>query len=199
MIRDYESVRLFPVFKRAMTYVEHFAGNLVNLGDALGRDCNIIAFDICSTQTVGCLKAYRNDGTKNEDWYTYNAEVLSPTKGVVKEIYENPNTNTPGSFTPGRASSVTIEREDGVNIFIAHVKDILVKEGDEVNEGDVIAYGGNNGCSRSPHIHVGAWKGEESLQVEFDLYNMGKIVEEVGESYFLTGYTEEEIKELMKK
>lgn len=191
-MKDYKSVRIYPIFKRAMYYNDHYDGNVPSLWDTMGRDCHIASFDAFANQTSGFMKLYRNDGSKNEDWYTFDAEVLSPIDGKVTRIYINPNSNNPGYFIPSEASSITITREDGVNIVLAYIKDPLVKEGDEVKEGQVIAYAGNNGCSRSPHVHIGGWKDDEPLQIEFDLYKMGELVREVGEIFYVTGMTEEE-------
>lgn len=196
-MKNYERVKIYPIFNRAMSYLEHFAGNLSSLGDSLGRDCCVEAFDIFATDRT--LSKYKNDGSKNEDWYTFGAEVLAPISGTVTNVYINPVTNTPGSFEPSKASSITIAREDGVNVILAHIQNPLIKEGQEVKEGEVIAYGGNNGSSRSPHVHIGAWKGDEPLQIEFDLYKMGEIVKEVGEMFYVLGVTEEEYKEFMMK
>lgn len=38
-------------------------------------------------------------------------------------------------------------------IFYAHLKDVLVKEGDRVNQGDVIATVGRTGMATGPHLH----------------------------------------------
>lgn len=198
-MKNYGMVRIHPIFKRAMSYVEHYVGNLPSLGDSMGRDCQVIALDISDNQTEGFVRHYRKDGSKNEDWYTFGAEVLSPINGIVTKIHINPNSNTPGSFIPSQTSSITLAREDGVNIFLGHIQDPLVKEGDIVKEGQVIAYGGNNGYSRHPHVHIGAWKGEDCLQIEFDLEKMGELVKEVGELFYVTGITEEEFKEIKEK
>lgn len=197
-MKNYDRVRVYPIFKRVMTYGEHFAGNLISLGDSLGRDCCVEALDMFATDRKGILRKYKNHGSKNEDWYTFGAEVLAPISGMVTNVYINPVTNTPGSFEHSKASSITIAREDGVNVILAHIQNPLIKEGQEVKEGQIIAYGGNNGSSRSPHIHIGAWKGDEPLQVEFDLYKMGELVKEVGEIFYVLGVTEEEYEELMK-
>ena len=64
--------------------------------------------------------------------------------------------------------------------------DLSVKEGDTVKAGDIVAKVGNNGFSRNPHIHVGAWKGNTPLQIRFDLKTMGIQLKNLGEEmYFL--------------
>lgn len=57
----------------------------------------------------------------------------------------------------------------------AHVTAVKVKPGDVVSVGQVVASVGNDGMSRSPHVHVGAYRGDLPLQVRWDLRAMGKL------------------------
>ena len=72
-----------------------------------------------------------------------------------------------------------------MKVVYAHVRDVVVSIGDPVKAGDVVAKVGNNGYSRHPHIHIGAWKGDTPLQIRFDLNVMGRQLKELGEQgYF---------------
>jgi murein DD-endopeptidase MepM/ murein hydrolase activator NlpD len=76
-----------------------------------------------------------------------------------------------------------------VQVGYVHVRDIQVQVGDTVRAGDVVARIGNNGNSTSPHLHVGAMRGDlvgamngefpaedvVALQVRFDLEAMGRL------------------------
>jgi murein DD-endopeptidase MepM/ murein hydrolase activator NlpD len=75
------------------------------------------------------------------------------------------------------ASFVVLKRDDGVYFLLGHVAKLTVKPGDKVDSGQVIAHVGNNGYSRQPHIHIGAWRGAEPLQISFDQASMGKLFE----------------------
>jgi len=66
------------------------------------------------------------------------------------------------------ASIVKLKRADGVIFHVVHFDKPLVKVGDSIVEGQVIAQVGNNGLSHHPHIHVGAYQGSEPLQIRFD-------------------------------
>ncbi len=70
-------------------------------------------------------------------------------------------------------------------VSFAHIMDVCVQTGDIASSGDVIAKVGNNGYSRHPHIHIGAWKNDIPLQIKFDLTKMGQQLEDVGERYYL--------------
>lgn len=53
----------------------------------------------------------------------------------------------------GYGNIVKINHNNGYETFYAHCNDILVKKGDTVKKGDVIATVGNTGRSTGPHLH----------------------------------------------
>lgn len=173
-------VTIHPVHKHAFTVSEHPEGQLYELGDALGCDCVIERF------ADGWMRKHRNDGLRNEDWYGWGAEVLAPCDSITETVYINEITNEPGQFVHARASSITFLRADGTRVIYAHVMDVTVCVGDTVKAGEAVAKVGNNGYARYPHIHIGAWKDGEPLQIRFDLNAMGNILNALGdEGYYL--------------
>jgi murein DD-endopeptidase MepM/ murein hydrolase activator NlpD len=72
------------------------------------------------------------------------------------------------------------DEADHRTVVYANVRQPVVEKGETVEAGEVVAKVGNNGNSRAPHIHVGAWKGDPSkleaktggppLQIQVDLY-----------------------------
>lgn len=60
-------------------------------------------------------------------------------------------------------------------MIYVHVREIAVREGDSVSAGDVVPRLGNNGSSRVPRGHVGAWRDQMPLQIRFDLGALGEI------------------------
>lgn len=184
-----ERCELHPIFKRFWISNDHFDGELQGVGDALGRDCMVAAF---LPEHADFARLYTGDGTKNEDWFGWNAEVLAPISGTVKKINTNPVTNNPGIQNPSVASFIVIENDEGLSVLLAHVQNIKVSEGDKVTEGQVIATVGNNGYARNPHIHLGAWKGNQPLAIAFDPKKIAKVYEQVGEIFWMFGISEEE-------
>lgn len=175
-----EFVVIHPVFNHIFLYSDHPEGQLQGLGDALGVDCVLHKF------IDGWLRPHAGDGMRNEDWYGWGAEVLAPFDGIVESVYINPVTNEPGKVNPGRASSIRFVREDGVRVTYAHVMNIRVAVGEQVTAGQAVAEVGNNGYSRHPHIHIGAWREDTPLQIRFDLRAMGEKFRELGErGYYL--------------
>lgn len=166
------SVTIFPVYEKHFVSSEHPAGTEDTLGDQLGRDFIIMGFN-----QKGLPVAYENEGTRNEDWFSWREKVLAPIDGKVSGIRINETTNEPGQPGEPPASNIVFEREDGVKVLYAHVREIEVEEGDFVEAGDVVGRVGNNGVSFMPHIHVGAWKDEQPLQIQVDLEKMGEIMD----------------------
>ena len=93
---------------------------------------------------------------------------MSPIDGTVRKINNNGKINEPGSTGEGTATFIIIESDGGLNIMLAHLTDLKVKVGDKVKQGQPVALVGNNGQSWQPHVHIGAWKGNEPLQIRFN-------------------------------
>ena len=164
-----------PIFGQPYACVEHWQGNLKGLGDELGTDCSIQEVANVSGRTW--MRPYKGNGQRNQDWYGWHKDVLSPCTCEVVKVNENVVTNRPGLLGKPPASFVTLKREDGVHFLLAHVVNVTVKLGDKVEGGQAIAQVGNNGYSRQPHIHLGAWRGSEPLQIRFDQASMGRLFE----------------------
>lgn len=178
-------VIIHPVFNQCFLTTEHPEGQLEYLGDAIGRDFMVAKF------FNGFLRPYLNDGKRNEDWFSYKADVLAPCEAIVEKIQINSVENTPGSHTNKPAQCIVFRRKDDVRIAYAHVMDIHVEVNDKVEAGQIIAKCGNNGTSWNPHIHVGAWKGDEPLQIIVDLQAYGKIEKEQGDRFIFLEDDEE--------
>lgn len=160
-------VKVHPIFNVSFVCSYHPEGQLAALGDALGTDCLVTSVKV-DDQGVGWSTPYINGGTANEDWFGWNRPVLAPVDGTIVEVYINDNINQPGVMRPGRASSIVIARADGLRVVIAHVQAIRVRPGDTVAAGEQIARVGNNGFSRNPHIHLGAYRDGVAVPLFFD-------------------------------
>jgi hypothetical protein len=164
-----------PIFAQPYSCTEHWQGNLKGLGDELGTDC--VVQELVEVGGRTWMRAYKRDGSRNADWYGWDKQVLSPCSCEVVKISENRVVNRPGVMGKPPASFVVLKRDDGVYFLLGHVAKLTVKPGDKVDSGQVIAHVGNNGYSRQPHIHIGAWRGAEPLQIRFDQASMGKLLE----------------------
>lgn len=163
-------VLIHPPFSEAYSCSEHWDGQLAYMGDSLGADCTI--GKMVEKEGRLWMREHQSSGFENEDWFGYGMDVLAPCDCTVSKINVNPEENPPGQLGEPPASFVIFERSDGTRILYAHVKDIRVSEGAQVKAGDVVASVGNNGYSRQPHVHIGAWHEEEALQIRFDQKRM---------------------------
>lgn len=165
-------VTLHPLFEADTMCSEHWAGQLMFPGDALGQDCMVTG----GIAERGYASPYRTDGSTNEDWYGWGETVLAPISGTVARRMTNDVVNTPGELGTPPANMMLIEGADGVSVVVAHLGDVMVAEGDTVEAGQPIGTVGNNGYGRAPHIHVGAFDSESALQIRWDLKAMAALM-----------------------
>lgn len=159
-----------PLFNERFACSEHTAGELPYLGDDLGQDCIIEKFIMENGRAF--MRRYATDGLKNEDWYGWNKAVLSPCDCIVVAVRINAVTNNPGITGKPPASAIELKTVEGVSVVLAHIQTPIVKAGDVLRAGQPVASVGNNGYSRVPHIHIGAWLGQDALQIRWDQKKM---------------------------
>ncbi len=113
------------------------------------------AFDFLGTDEQG--KSYKNDGSRNEDYYAFGREILAPADGVVTDVIEGVRDNQPGSMNPYSAvgNAVFVRHRDYEVSVFAHFQQgsIRVRAGDAVKAGQVLGLCGNSGNSSEPHLH----------------------------------------------
>lgn len=61
----------------------------------------------------------------------------------------------PTGYNGGFGLYVVIDFNDGRQAIFGHMSKVLAKEGDVVNQGDIIGYVGSTGKSTGPHLHLG--------------------------------------------
>lgn len=167
-------VLIHPPVARRFTVLEHPEGELTHPGDALGADCTVVDF------VGGWVMPYRTDGASNEDWFGWREALLCPVEGVIVSVRPNDATNRPGELGTPPAAAITFEAADGTRVVYAHVQEVEVSVGDRVQPGQPVARIGNNGMSRQPHLHIGAWRDDVPLQIRFDLEALGSVLRAAG-------------------
>lgn len=123
------------------------------------------------------LTFYEGDGLENEDYFGWGEPILAPFDGVVASVRPPAEPNRPGVLPedPEEGGRIGYRRDDGARVVYVHVREIAVQEGDSISAGDVVAQLGNNGSSRAPHVHIGAWRDDTPLQIRFDLGALGEL------------------------
>ncbi len=103
------------------------------------------------------LKSYLGDGTSLENFYCYNKPVLAPADGYVQEIVDYIDDNPVGKINRVQnwGNAIVIYHLPGLYSKLAHLKknSFIVKQGEFVKKGQVLAYCGNSGRSPEPHLH----------------------------------------------
>ena len=104
-----------------------------------------------------------------------NTQAVAVKSGIVTEVR---NSETLGKV-------LKYETEDGYTVMYAHLNDVLVKKGENVKQGQIVAMTGNTGLSTGPHIHYSIWRGDMLINpMQFvDL----KYTEEVKAEYLARG------------
>jgi hypothetical protein len=117
-------------------------------------------------------RLFEGDGTKNEQYFAYGADIVSVGNGTVVSVRDDmddtpPNTppttvKGPGDY-PG--NNVVVLIQPGVWASYAHLMpgSVAVKEGDVVTTGQLIGKLGSTGNSTAPHLHFGLGDGPDIL------------------------------------
>ena len=84
---------------------------------------------------------------------TEGTDVAAVKSGVVTEVRR--------SDTYGRV--LRYRTKDGYEILYAHLSQVLVKKGERVKQGQIVARSGNTGLSTGPHLHYALRRDGKSL------------------------------------
>ena len=121
---------------------------------------------------------YEGDKTQNDSYVDYGSDIIAVADGTISSTLDDLDANTPGilpATDPVLGPLITVETVDGNHIvqdlgggvyaFYAHLQkgSLLVKPGDTVKKGQVIAKLGNTGNSDSSHMHFHLMNGPSVL------------------------------------
>lgn len=115
-------------------------------------------------------------------------EVCAIRDGVVFEVQESNNRGCPSNDCSKFNNFILVRHDDGSIADYSHIKKngALVKTGDQVKAGDVIALSGSTGYASGPHLHLEVYvmrlNGQNSVNAQYQLGNSVGIPKE-GESY----------------
>lgn len=134
------------------------------------------AFDFDVVDEVG--KTYQNEGTNVENYYCFNLPVLAPASGYVSDLLDGIEDNeiSDVNLANNWGNSIVIKHAEGLFTKLSHLKkdSIIVKVGDFILKGQLIAKCGSSGRSPEPHLHyqVQAWPyiGSATIQYPFSYY-----------------------------
>lgn len=102
-------------------------------------------------------KTFSFPGDKIADFYCYSLPVIAPCEGMVVKIQDGIDDNKIGdvNLAENWGNTIIVKHNEYLFSKMSHLKkeSFLVKEGDHVKKGDMLALCGNSGRSPEPHIH----------------------------------------------
>ncbi len=115
------------------------------------------AYDLVRTDATG--RRYQGDGTQNDDYYVWNAEVFLPVTGTVIDLVTDVPDNLPGAYPlNGPNNLVGVHLFGAFYLYFLHLQQNSVPATLAVDQvvqaGTLIGRVGNAGVSLEPHLHV---------------------------------------------
>ncbi len=96
-------------------------------------------------------------GESNSDYYCFGQPIFAPADGSVAKVENELPDNTPGEMNPKTpfGNHVVLDHGRGEFSFFAHFRQgtVVVRAGDHVRCGQMLAQCGNSGNSSEPHLH----------------------------------------------
>lgn len=134
------------------------------------------AWDFVITQKDG--KQYKGEGNYVADYLCYEKNVVAAQDGFVQEIVDGITDNIIGEINIRNnwGNTIIIKHSEYLYSKYSHLKkdSILVKKGDWVRKGQLIAKVGNTGRSPYPHLHFQLQQtpyiGSETIEYPFASY-----------------------------
>ena len=101
--------------------------------------------------------SYKGEGLKNEDYFAFGKEILSPCDATVLEVVDGIRDNAPGETNPAFApgNCMILRTANNEYILISHFKQntISVKVGQQLKRGQLLGLCGSSGNAPEPHLH----------------------------------------------
>jgi murein DD-endopeptidase MepM/ murein hydrolase activator NlpD len=181
-LRDYSSRTelVLPLRGRVLVfdghdfYAHHRRWNLAHpvVGKLFRHNSGRYAYDLSIVDSAG--RMYRGSGSRNEDWYSWNAPVLAAGAGTVvaaesgEPEWEVGRTSLPDSAVLARpvalyGNYVIIDHGNGEFSLLAHMRrgSVTVRNGDRVRQGQPVGRVGFSGSVYTIHTHYQLQRGPE--------------------------------------
>ncbi|WP_297794673.1 M23 family metallopeptidase [uncultured Eudoraea sp.] len=102
--------------------------------------------------------SYEGDPSKNENYFAFGEEVIAPCDARVVLVLDGIKDNVPGVVNPDQLAGnhIVLQTTNEEYVVLAHLKEgsIVVEEGQDVLQGELLAFCGNSGNSTEPHLHL---------------------------------------------
>lgn len=112
--------------------------------------------------------SFEGDPKNNGSYFVFGKEIIAPCDTKVAKVITGVHDNVPGELNPEQltGNTIVLETQDGEFILFAHLKEgsIVVEEGQELRQGDLMGQCGNSGNSTEPHLHLSLQNHVEMFQ-----------------------------------
>jgi hypothetical protein len=135
---------------------------------------HLVKFELFAIDWIRLVdnRLFTGDGTRNEDYFAFGAELLAVADGTVVFVRDGLPEDTPNEPPTTvhqpldyGGNEVVLELAPGVYAFYAHLQpgSIRVQIGETVTTGQVLGLLGNTGNSTAPHLHFQLADGPDIL------------------------------------
>jgi hypothetical protein len=101
---------------------------------------------------------FSGDPKNNESYFAFGKEIIAPCDAKVVKVITGVEDNIPGELNSKQLTGNTIilETNEKEYILFAHLKhqSIVVREGQFIRQGSLLAQCGNSGNTTEPHLHL---------------------------------------------
>ena len=109
--------------------------------------------------------SFEGDPRNNESYYAFGKDIFAPCNARVVQVIDGIPDNIPGEMNPQdlTGNTIILQTDLGEYILFAHLQEgsVLVEEGQDVVQGEIMAKCGNSGNSTEPHLHLSLQNTEE--------------------------------------
>lgn len=121
------------------------------------------SWDFVSMHEDGTI--FTAGGARNEDYFSFGKEILSPGDGIISEVQTAVPDNEPNTtnWLQPWGNYVVIKHGESVYSVLAHLKEgsVVVRQGQRIDKGEKIGLCGNSGNSSQSHLHFHVSYGDE--------------------------------------
>jgi murein DD-endopeptidase MepM/ murein hydrolase activator NlpD len=166
-------VKLTLPFMGEWTVSQGYEGGITHKGEW----AEALDFDVRNKEG----RTFRGAGTKVEDYFCYNLPVVAAAPGTVIKVLDGIDDNPIGEVNLEKnwGNSVIIRHAEGLFTKLSHLKkgSIIVKEGQQIDRGEVLAKCGSSGRSPEPHLHFQVqtqpYIGSRTIEYPFSNFGVG--------------------------
>ncbi|WP_373019099.1 peptidoglycan DD-metalloendopeptidase family protein, partial [Muriicola sp.] len=102
--------------------------------------------------------SHAGDPENNESYFIFGKEIIAPCAGRVVRVVNGIPDNVPGEVNPvqhaGNHIILQTDREEYIVLAHLMLDSIVVEEGQDVQQGELLALCGNSGNTTEPHLHL---------------------------------------------